>query len=315
MKTKELEKQLGITKDTLRFYEKEGLIKPSRDSNGYRHYSQEDIRILQIIIFFRSLELTIDEIKQLFDGTVSISNILIQKKDFLESVVENKKKTIDMIEHTLERKKAYFGFLEIPDAYKNEIYVCFKENEIEIFDYYRNKKYLIFAYDKIEKIRISICTRVSSQCLKDGKITPVERNKIGLTTYFYVDLDVLIQGTVYQYESTSLDHMRDIMNQLSQLPLVEDPLGLMGIFQQNTTDLQLEKVLLSHLKKWQKKFHIDNPRSFEIGSHTKGLATDIRKNDIRLSDVFDGAKMLRFKVIIILFIIGVIVLFLSWLLG
>lgn len=92
MKTKELEEQLGITKDTLRFYEKEGLIKPSRDSNGYRHYGQEDIRILQIIIFFRSLELTIDEIKQLFDGTVSISNILIQKKDFLESVVENKKK-------------------------------------------------------------------------------------------------------------------------------------------------------------------------------------------------------------------------------
>lgn len=220
-----------------------------------------------------------------------------------------------MIAHTLERKKAYFGFLEISDAYTNEIYVCFKENEIEIFDYYRNKKYLIFAYDKIEKIRISICTRVFSQCLKDDKITPVERNKIGLTTYFYVDLDVSIQGTVYQYESTSLDHMTDIMNKLSQLPLVEDPLGLMVIFQQNMTCFQQEKVLLSHLKKWQKEFHIDNPRSFEISSHTKGLATDIRKNDTRLSDVFDGAKMLRFKVIIILFIIVVIVLFLSWLLG
>lgn len=170
----------------------------------------------------------------------------------------------------MNEKKAYFGLLEIPDAYKHEIYICFKENEIEIFDYYQNQKYLIFAYDKIEKIRISICTRVSSQCLKDGKITSVERNKIGLTTYFYVDLDVSVQGTVYRYESTSLDHMRDIMTKLSQLPQVEDPLGLMIIFQQNTTRWQLEKVLLSNLKKWQKEFHIDNPRSIETGSKKKG---------------------------------------------
>lgn len=77
MKTKELEKRLGITKDTLRFYEKEGLIKPSRDENGYRHYSEEDIPIIQIIMFFRSIEFTIDEIKQMFTGTVSIADLMV----------------------------------------------------------------------------------------------------------------------------------------------------------------------------------------------------------------------------------------------
>lgn len=39
MKTNELEKLLGTTKDTLRYYEKEELISPSRDDNGYRNYS------------------------------------------------------------------------------------------------------------------------------------------------------------------------------------------------------------------------------------------------------------------------------------
>lgn len=43
MKTNELEKLLGTTKDTLRYYEKEELISPSRDDNGYRNYSHEDI--------------------------------------------------------------------------------------------------------------------------------------------------------------------------------------------------------------------------------------------------------------------------------
>ena len=33
MKTNELEKLLGTTKDTLRYYEKEELISPSRDDN------------------------------------------------------------------------------------------------------------------------------------------------------------------------------------------------------------------------------------------------------------------------------------------
>ena len=50
MKTNELEKLLGTTKDTLRYYEKEELISPSRDDNGYRNYSYEDIRIIKNII-------------------------------------------------------------------------------------------------------------------------------------------------------------------------------------------------------------------------------------------------------------------------
>lgn len=218
MKTKELEKRLGITKDTLRFYEKEGLVKPLRDENGYRHYSEEDVRIIEIIMFFRSIEFTIDEIKQLFAGTISISDLMVQKKKYLERIIDHKKRTIDIIVQTLDRKKAYFGFLDVPEKYKNEIHVCFKENDMTIYDYYQTHNDLTFRYDEIEKIRLSLCTRISSQSLKDGKITSVERNRIGLPTYFYIDLDIEIKGVIYQYESTSLDHMDQIMAKLSSLP-------------------------------------------------------------------------------------------------
>lgn len=315
MKTKELEKRLGITKDTLRFYEKEGLVKPQRDHNGYRNYSQEDLRIIKIIMFFRSIELTIDEIKQLFAGTASISDLMVQKKEFLEKTIDNKKRTIDIIAQTLERKKAFFGYLEIPEKSSNEIYICFKEKEIIIYDYYQQQTYLTFSYEDIEKIRLSICTRVTSQSLKDGKITPVERYKIGLSTHFYIDLDLVIQGVVYQYESTSLKHISEIINHLSKFSQVEDPLGLIAIFKQHTTVMQQEKVLLSHLKKWQKEFHIDNPRGFEIKPQTNHLATVMRKKEIKLSDIFDEAKMLRFKSIVIWFFIGLVVLVFGWLFG
>ena len=36
MKTHELEKELGISKHTIFYYEKEGIVTPQRDDNGYR---------------------------------------------------------------------------------------------------------------------------------------------------------------------------------------------------------------------------------------------------------------------------------------
>lgn len=42
MKTHELEKELGISKHTIFYYEKEGIVTPQRDENGYRSYSQDD---------------------------------------------------------------------------------------------------------------------------------------------------------------------------------------------------------------------------------------------------------------------------------
>lgn len=50
MRTKQLEEMLGITKEALRYYEKEGLIKPERDENNYRNYLQSDIDVLKLIL-------------------------------------------------------------------------------------------------------------------------------------------------------------------------------------------------------------------------------------------------------------------------
>ena len=51
MTIKEIEKVLGIPRATVRFYEKEGLLAPCRTENGYRDYSDEDVKKLKKIIF------------------------------------------------------------------------------------------------------------------------------------------------------------------------------------------------------------------------------------------------------------------------
>ena len=57
MKTNELEKEIGLSKYTIRYYEKEGLIQPKREENGYRDYDDETVQKLKIIKFLRNLQI------------------------------------------------------------------------------------------------------------------------------------------------------------------------------------------------------------------------------------------------------------------
>ena len=48
MKINQVEQLVGITKKNIRFYEKEGLLSPERNSeNGYREYSETDVEELK----------------------------------------------------------------------------------------------------------------------------------------------------------------------------------------------------------------------------------------------------------------------------
>lgn len=76
MKINEVEQAVGITKKNIRFYEQEGLLKPSRSTNGYRDYSPEDIDILRQIRLLRRLDIPIEEIKQMQSGNLTLEDCL-----------------------------------------------------------------------------------------------------------------------------------------------------------------------------------------------------------------------------------------------
>ena len=65
MTIKEIEERTGMDRANIRFYEKEGLINPTRLDNGYRDYTQKDIDVLLRIKLLRSLHLSIEDIRAL----------------------------------------------------------------------------------------------------------------------------------------------------------------------------------------------------------------------------------------------------------
>ena len=59
----EISNLYNIGTDSLRYYEEMGILHPKRDDNGYRMYSINDIRKLNIIRELRSIGFSINEIK------------------------------------------------------------------------------------------------------------------------------------------------------------------------------------------------------------------------------------------------------------
>lgn len=74
MKIKEAARQVGITQKNIRFYEQEGLLNPARNrENGYRDYGPEDIDVLRRIKLMRKLGLSLEEIRQMQDGRLTLA--------------------------------------------------------------------------------------------------------------------------------------------------------------------------------------------------------------------------------------------------
>ena len=76
MKIRYVEELVGITKKNIRFYEEEGLLSPGRAENGYREYSENDVKRLKQIKFLRKLYVPVEAIRSLLQGKSSLEDCL-----------------------------------------------------------------------------------------------------------------------------------------------------------------------------------------------------------------------------------------------
>ena len=94
MKIHELSKQSGIHLETIRYYEKMGLMpEPKRLANGYRDYDEASLKQLKFIKTCRALDFSLAEIKvdsMLAKHLVSVEEKiaeLTEIKHFLQSLI------------------------------------------------------------------------------------------------------------------------------------------------------------------------------------------------------------------------------------
>jgi DNA-binding transcriptional MerR regulator len=100
---KQLSQLAGVTPRTLHHYDAIGLLKPSRiGENGYRYYGDESLLRLQQILFYRELDMPLEDIKKMmrrrdFDvlsALESHKSALAKRAERLMSLMETVDSTI-----------------------------------------------------------------------------------------------------------------------------------------------------------------------------------------------------------------------------
>lgn len=68
MKISELSQATGVDVETIRYYEKAGLLpEPAREANGYRHYGPAHLERLAFVRHCRALDMPLADVKRLLD--------------------------------------------------------------------------------------------------------------------------------------------------------------------------------------------------------------------------------------------------------
>ncbi len=109
MTIKEVAEKFDLSQDTLRFYEKKGLIGPvKKTSGGIRNYDEHDLARIEFVKCMRDAEIPVDVLKKYIDlfesgeHTVPERKILLEEqKRILKEKIDNMQKAYDRLNHKI----------------------------------------------------------------------------------------------------------------------------------------------------------------------------------------------------------------------
>lgn len=110
MKIAEVSAQYGLSSDTLRYYERVGLIPTvNRNESGIRDYNEIDLRRVEFIKCMRSaglpIEVLIDYVALVQQGDKTIAarkEMLVEQRDLLVARMNEMQKTLDILNYKIE---------------------------------------------------------------------------------------------------------------------------------------------------------------------------------------------------------------------
>ena len=146
----EVTKKMGVTVRTLQYYDKEGLLSPSSESEGGRRlYTDKDLVTLYQIISLKSLGFSLDDIKQRLislETPADVANALTEQADDIRQKIEQLKASLTTIEQlktevlqmqTVNFKK--YADIIVTLQMKNDSYYLIKRFDDETLDHIRSR--------------------------------------------------------------------------------------------------------------------------------------------------------------------------------
>ena len=122
MTIKEVSEKYNIPADTLRYYEKAGLIPPvNRKENGIRDYTETDCGWVEFVKCMRGAGLSIEVLTQYIALYAKGNRTLQKRKNLLVAERDRLKEHIEQMQQTLKRLNDKI------DVYEQRIVACEKK--------------------------------------------------------------------------------------------------------------------------------------------------------------------------------------------
>ncbi len=159
----ELAKLRNINVQSLRYYEKLGILIPAyiNHENGYRYYSLEQIMILDTIILCIDLGIPLKDLKNYVndDGELEFEHLLTDGKKLANEKIKKIESSIDSINRTLQHINAQKTFLGQEGYYSRYIferyYIATPCKTIMTAREYEKKLSHLFALAKKQNLQTS----------------------------------------------------------------------------------------------------------------------------------------------------------------
>ncbi|HAT54243.1 MAG TPA: MerR family transcriptional regulator [Lactobacillus sp.] len=91
----------GLSSPTLRYYEKEGLVKPHRSDNGLRYYTDADAKWIKFLLHLKSTGMTLDQLKQYVVWRAEGDSTIDQRLQLLKGVRRRFLQEFEELQHSL----------------------------------------------------------------------------------------------------------------------------------------------------------------------------------------------------------------------
>ena len=109
MRINEVIQQVDLTKRAIKYYEQEGLLSVAKDKNGYRNYTNEDIKTLKEISVYRKLVISIKDIKTLLST---------RDKQLLEEIYKSKISELESYKNEINLLEKFIYNNDVEEIYE-----------------------------------------------------------------------------------------------------------------------------------------------------------------------------------------------------
>ncbi len=109
MNIAEAERRTGLSRANIRFYEKEGLLTPTRGENGYRDYTEDNVQTLRKIMLLRRLRLSVPDIRAIESGEKALPEAAAGQLDVLQGDIRESEQAYAMCRAICEDRAEWNG--------------------------------------------------------------------------------------------------------------------------------------------------------------------------------------------------------------